>query len=214
MIKFVRRGCCVFLMILFLFDVSRAADLYAGGRVGLNLSAIFGDTVTSRTMGVGLNAAVFFSAWLNDKFGVQPELAVSTKGERWTRDDYTSWDHYATKLTYLEIPVLAKWKFLKHETLVPALFAGPNLGLLLSAESEVGGSTLDQKPVTNTMDFGVTAGVSLDIKRNNFIIPIDIRYTLGLVDYPQDNTYKVTNGVFSISAGLGYLVNAKKEKEF
>jgi hypothetical protein len=211
--KSVRSGCCVLLSVLFLFSASSAAEYAAGGRVGLNLSAIFGDSIPGRTMGVGLNAALFFSAWLNDRFGAQADLLVSTKGERWSVDDYGNWDHYATRLTYLEIPVMAKWKFVKHETLVPALFVGPDLGLLLAASSEIKGSTLDQKPVTKSFDFGVTVGTSLEIRRNNSIIPVDIRYTLGLVNYPKDAAYKVRNGVFSV-AGLGFLLNVKQEKEF
>jgi hypothetical protein len=212
--KSVRSGCCVFLSVLFLCTAAGAAEYAAGGRVGLNLSAIFGDSIPGRTMGFGLNASVFFSAWLTERFGVQPELFLSTKGERWSVDDYGNWDHYATKLTYLEVPVLAKLKIVKSETLVPVFFLGPDLGLLLGASSEIKGSTLDQKPVTKSVDFGVTAGTSLEIRRNNSIIPIDIRYTLGLINYSKDAAYKVKNGVFSVSAGLGFLLNVKKEKEF
>jgi hypothetical protein len=214
MIKRFRVIYCIVLSVLFLSTASSAAEYAAGGRVGLNLSAIFGDSVTGRVMRVGLNACVFFSDWINDRFGVQPELFLSTKGERWTVDDYSNWTNYATKLTYLEIPVLAKLKIVKNETLVPVFFLGPDLGLLLSATSEIKGTTLDQASVTKGYDFGVTVGTSLEIRRGTSIIPIDIRYTLGLVNYPKDETYKVRNGVFSVSAGLGFLLNAPKEKEF
>jgi hypothetical protein len=72
---------------------------------------------------------------------------------------------------------------------------------------------------TQPVDVGLTAGFSLDWRRGNAVVPIDIRYSIGFIDFlkrdpsdPYDRT--LLHSVFSISAGLGWIFDFTKQKEF
>jgi hypothetical protein len=206
------------LAVLCLAGSGSAAEISAGGRVGLNVSAIFGDTVQGLTPRVGFNLGLYSTQWLNEKLGFQEELMINTKGERWKSGeiDYTAYNHYATSLTYLDIPLLVKWRFMANDALRPSLYAGPDLAFPLIADAAYNGNTVDMMQVTNGLDFGFTAGLSFDIRQGTMFIPLDIRYTLGLTDYAKTGELNLhqRNGVFSISAGLGFLLDFMKKKEF
>jgi len=195
-----------------------SAELSAGGRIGLNVSAIFGDTVQGLTPRFGFNVGLYTTQWLNEKLGLQEELVIDMRGERWTSDPSAlmSYSNYATNFTYLDIPLLVKWRFVNNDALRPSLYLGPTFAFPLIAQAEYMGNTKDMLEQTNRFDFDVTAGFSLDIRRGNAFIPIDVRYILGLTNFAKASDYNahVTHGVFSISVGLGSLLDFQKHKEF
>jgi hypothetical protein len=210
------------LLVLVFLQSAPALEFSAGARLGLNVSGILGDTVKLNMPRFGLCVGAFASEWINESFGLQEELVIGFRGESLKNADSLNplWDRYPTHFTYLEVPILAKWKFLKRDKFRPVLYGGPNIAFPLISESVyVGGNTYDKMPQTQPVDVGLTVGLSLDMLRGNAVIPIDVRYTLGFIDFlkrdPQ-NPYdlRLTHSVFSISAGLGWIFDFTKKKEF
>jgi hypothetical protein len=194
-----------------------AAEISAGGRLGINVSSIFGDTVKSRVPRVGLNLGAYATQWFSERLGLQEELVIGTRGERWKSDPMglLAYNNYATNFTYLDVPILVKWRLSKNDNVRKALFIGPDLAFPLVAEAEYKGNTADMKMNTQPVDFGMTAGFSVDIRRGDYFIPIDVRYMLSLTNFAKSSDYDahVMHGVFSISVGVGHLVNFKKTEE-
>jgi hypothetical protein len=210
------------LLVLVFLQSAPALELSAGARLGLNASGILGDTVKLMMPRFGLCVGAFASEWINERFGLQEELVIEFRGESMKSADSVNpiWNLYPTHFTYLEVPILAKWKFLKWDKFRPVLYGGPNIAFPLISESvNVGGGTYDKMSITQPVDVGLTVGLSLDILWGNMVIPIDVRYTMGFIDFlkrdPQ-NPYNIrlTHSVFSISAGLGWIFDFTKKKEF
>jgi hypothetical protein len=198
-----------------------AVELSAGARIGMNLSGILGDTVNSiMAPRFGITGGFFCSQWINDRLGLQEELGFSFRGESWKDPDkYISQiaNKYAFRFTYIEVPVLVRWKFIKQENVRPVLYAGPLFAMPIIAESEtLPGNTEDMKEKTQPFDLGLTAGLSFEVKQGNAVIPIDIRYTWGATNYLKNPDYNLElhHSVVSISAGLGWIMDFAKKKEF
>jgi hypothetical protein len=215
------------LLVLVFMQSAPAMELSAGARIGLNMSGVLGDTSkhTAELMmpRFGFNFGAFASEWINESFGLQEELVIGFRGESWKNADsidLSLWNKYPIHFTYLEVPILAKWKFLKKDNLRPVLYGGPNIAFPIIAEAvSVGGNTLDMMSSTQPVDVGLTVGLSLDWKRGNAVVPIDVRYTMGFIDFLKRdalNPYdiRLTHSVFSISAGLGWIFDFTKKKEF
>jgi hypothetical protein len=218
---FIVIGCVLFLS---LSRTAAAAEYSGGARLGIGVSSIFGDSVQNLSPRFGFNIGLYATEWLSAKWGLQQELVIGARGSRWTSDPTLTlstsmaYSNYATNFTYLEIPLLVKWRISDNEAVRPALYLGPTFAFPLVAEADYQGSLTDLMQKTNRFDFDVTAGASLDIRRDNFFIPIDIRYTLGLTNYAKGNAdidyyAHLRHGVFSISVGLGHLVDFKKKKD-
>jgi len=194
-------------------------ELSLGARLGLNVSGILGDTSTTMAPGFGANGEVFASEWINQSFGLQEEIGFSARGAGWKDPDAKGDANtkYPNAFTYLDIPVLAKWRFVQRENLRPVLYGGFTVGFPLAASLIYQGANQDMMSFINPVDLGLTAGLSFDIKRGNLLIPIDIRYTWGATnflnnskaDYPE----QLHHSVFSISAGLGWILDVGKKKE-
>jgi hypothetical protein len=194
-------------------------ELSVGARLGLNIFGILGDTSKIMAPGFGASGEVFASEWINQSFGLQEEIGLSARGAGWKNPDSTtinSESKYPNSYTYLDIPILAKWCFLKRESLRPALYGGFTVGFPLVASLVYkGGVGDDKKSYINPVDFGLTAGLSLDIKRGNLLIPIDIRYTWGATNFIDKNkadyTVELHHSVFSLSVGLGWIFDLAKK---
>jgi hypothetical protein len=211
------------LLVLVLIQSAPAMEFSAGARIGLNMSGVLGDTIKIMMPRFGFNFGAFASEWINQSFGLQEELVIGFRGESWKNSDsidYSLWNKYPIHFTYLEVPILAKWKFLKWEKYRPVLYGGPNIAFPLISESVArGGNTYDMMPRTQPVDVGLTIGLSLEAIRGNAVIPVDIRYTMGFIDFLKRdalNPYdiRLTHSVLSVSAGLGWIFDFTKKKEF
>ena len=116
------------------------------------------------------------------------------------------------KLSYLELPILFKFKVPVSGPVRPYVFAGPNIGFVMSAKvlNEPNGLTsneTDQKDFTSSIlfafDFG--AGAGFNVAPLTTVI-LDVRYSLGLSNLLNEkggsaNQSIKTNG-FQIVAGV------------
>lgn len=153
------------------------------------------------------NSGPVFGAFLNyrinSQFSIQPEFLYVKKGAKvkgtgsQTFTEFGSISYSVTEklnLTYLEIPVLAKFSIPTQGKIRPSLFAGPAMGVKLSGEYDLqlvmtavgdGVETVrwTGKPDISNMkstDFGLVFGGDVDIALGRASLILDVRYTMGL----------------------------------
>lgn len=153
-------------------------------------------------------------------FSIQPELQYVPNGSKGTfavdnGGTPTSVDA-ALKMNYLELPVLAKFRFPGGSSLMPNIYLGPSAALNLSSKlsgdlTAIGGSTNDETDVKDQVEkvlFGGAVGGGFDMKAGKGILSLDGRYSRSLSDVFK----KATTGTFgtadpkstTVSVTLGY----------
>jgi len=185
------------------FAFSNAQETKFGVKAGLNIANIGGD-IEDASSKIGFNVGGFAEFKISDKFAIQPELLFSTQGAKteWSEDDVTVEEKL--NLSYLNIPVMAKFYVAEKFSLE----AGPQIGFLLSAKSKFEGGGLseevDVKDAYESIDFGVNFGAGYDFTEN---LSAGVRYNLGLSNIAKTEDgedFKMNNSVFSVSVGYKF----------
>ena len=160
-----------------------------GLKAGVNLATISGNVsdLDTRT-GLLFGVVGEFDVWLN--FSIQPELLYSTQGFKADGD--------TVKIDYLNLPIMGKYYVAEGLSLE----FGPQLGLLLSANSEIDDEG-DVGYQYSSIDFGINFGLGYKLESG---LNFGIRYNLGLANMANFideifNDYKIQNSVFQISVG-------------
>ncbi|RYF89092.1 MAG: PorT family protein [Chitinophagaceae bacterium] len=128
---------------------------------------------------------------LAPQFGLQPEVVYSGQGAK------ANTGNAQTKLGYINVPVNLQYMFDNGFRIQ----AGPQVGFLVNAKSEVNNVEADIKDQLKTVDFGVTAGLSYVHVPSGF--GVDARYNLGLTDITESSLNEVKNRGFQV--GVFYL---------
>jgi hypothetical protein len=186
--------CSVIFLTLFSTTKSHAQLSFLvdfGIRGGIS-SATFVDSkqeVDDRRTGVmaGVYASVIIP---RTPFSIQPELLYSQKG--------AEINGTTTDLSYIEIPVLAKFNFIKSNTLKSRLYFGPYVGFNINAEENPESDLGPLEDEVKNNDFGLTFGADVEIQRIN----LGIRYSAGLTEVFENE--EARNSVISIVAGIGF----------
>ena len=207
------------LLILSFSNINAQTHFALGARVGLNIANLSFDPDLTGGLTKSSRTAIKFGALA--EIGFMPMLAlqiepmyaqggtvidnvvfgINTKGK------------VTFKLGYLEIPILLKYKINLPGSVQPYVFAGPNLGFILSTKEldEAGGQSAetDLKDQSSSINFGIDFGAGAGFKVAPMIVVIlDIRYALGLTSIQNDKGKQVsgfnsikTSG-FQIVAGV------------
>lgn len=199
-------------MAAFAFTSVNAQEVTFGAKAGLNLASLGGDVedvdgLTSFHFGAVAEISI------SEKFSVQPELLYSAQGakieESYSEVGYTISGESKLKLNYLNIPIIAKYYVAEGFSVE----AGPQLGLLLSAEEDweysetFEGETTsesgenDVKDEYKGIDFGFNIGVGYKL---NSGLNFAARYNLGLAninDGEGSDDFKINNNVLQVSVG-------------
>jgi len=210
-----------------------------GAKVGLNISSLRGNYPTEideTKSKIGFHIGGFAEYSINDKFSLQPELLISTQGGSSENIEYYGGGSYyesftqTPKLTYLNLPLMLKYKVLEKLNVE----FGPQIGYLISAKSKweyvdstdpsenetlvvdmlndgtyiFGGTIFQYKSKVNRLDFGINLGASYDITKKLFV---QARYNLGLSVLDKNstagtntNSWDLKNSVFQISTGYRF----------
>ncbi len=214
----------VSLFIALICSFSSASNLGLYFKAGLNLSKYYGTDVDvieeipakflpSVAGGVGLRFQIV------DMFTIQPELLFASKGTNLEETDEGDLISMKFRMNYLELPILFKFNIPASETVMPGIYAGPALSILLTSklsyseefDGEKFEDTEDFKDESAPLDFGLVFGGDLAIKAGKGRVILDFRYTLGLLsvikapdDAPSDyEPMDVKNSTLSIFAGYG-----------
>src|SRR3546814_3360456 len=117
------------------------------------------------------------------------EMRISDWSSDVCSSDLEGDDSWKQKLSYLSLPVLARYQLVEGLRLE----VGPQVGLLLSAKSvvDMGGEEVedDIKDNTESIDFGLTGGASYQLPVG---VGIFARYYAGLTDLGKEDTGDVT----------------------
>jgi len=145
-------------------------------------------TLTRATIGA------FALANITPMIGIQAEINYLTTGIWWDDDGLKVTEAYG----YLHIPVLVRARLMTEGTVVPVVFAGPAVGILLSAKWDGD----DEKDSFKSTDFGADLGVGAEIGLGEMKLLVDLRYYLGLTDVYKSTEFSMKNRGFMLTAGL------------
>ena len=180
--------------------VAAAQEVGFGVKGGFNLSTIaFDPSDVEWGTRFGVVAGGFVALPLNSRLTIQPEGLFSQKGGTAEIDDIEA----SIRLTYLEVPVLAKYAVWTGGGRSFSLFGGPSMAFNLSSDTSatVGGEEIDVDidEDVETFDFGIAAGLEYAIGR----FSIDARYTFGLTNLnaAEDDDTILKNRALSVMAG-------------
>jgi hypothetical protein len=160
----------------------RAANMTFGVKGGPTMATGTGDDAEDYSTKVGTAAGAFLCYGISGIFAIQTELLFSMKGAQdngWL-DINGNPISASMNLNYFEIPLLLKVDIPIGEKIEPILYAGPALGILMSAREKFGGQSADIKGLFKTLDIGIVAGagVAYEIKRGWFLL--EARYEIGI----------------------------------
>ncbi len=167
-----------------LMSAVSAQDISFGAKAGINIANFSGDAVGNSSL-IGFHIGGTAEIELSDEFSFQPELMYSAQG--------ASFDFGDSKLTYLNIPLMAKYYVAEGFSLE----AGPQVGFLLSAKNK----DVDFKDEVKGIDFGINAGVGYKLDSG---LNFGVRYNLGLSninDTEDTDDFKTKNTVIQLSVG-------------
>ena len=183
---------------LTLIVVALTVSLFANAQVkfgpiaGVNLANIGGDESSENAMKIGFHVGGIVEISVNDNFMVAPGIIYSIKGAQ----DKSNSD-FKLNLNYLEIPVNAKYKLESGLN----FFAGPYIGILMSAKATDGTTDVDVKEFVQSTDIGVNIGLGFDLESG---LGFSAQYGLGVSNINKDfagipNTSTSTNNCIGIS---------------
>jgi hypothetical protein len=177
------------------------SDVSLGLKAGASLTNLTGADADVFKYRFGFHGGIFANVGLTSLFAFQPELLYSQKGGNIGNNRDVS-----LRLHYIDVP-------LAFHINTGGLFfeAGPQIGFLVAAKSQVGSASTDVKNNFNTVDFGYLFGLGYQLKHG---LGVGLRYNGGFTNVPQSLTVGNTtiqsrqrNGAFQLY--LTYSVNGR-----
>lgn len=141
---------------------------------------------STKSGGTGFGVSANAELALGRMFAVALEPGYTQKSVKWELTQGTARATDERTISYLQIPVLFRVKFIEG-TVRPYAFAGPNIGIVLSSKAKFQGfanipdGEYDAKSTTSSIDFGLEFGGGTEFKVSRQVaLTGDIRYNLGL----------------------------------
>lgn len=191
--------------------VAAAIDFNLGVKGGLSMATYNWTGEHASTNLTRPVFGVFFAFNLNKTFAIQPEIYYLTLGGVETIDSEEMAFKYIDRYKYLHVPVLAKVRLMPDKKLTPILFAGPAMGVLLSARYKyivdgVEEFDKDIKQFRKKTRLSVVFGAGLEYKMDKHMLILDIRYDLGLgnIDTDNDPTDELKTRALMFMVGVGF----------
>lgn len=189
---------------LFLMITNAQAQLSInkGLKGGLNFASISVDPdqeteLESRT---GLAFGGYLEIDPIGPLGVQADVLFSQKGSKTTFGS----ESQTVKVTYVEIPVVAKFSIPLAPTMTYNVHAGPALAFKLSEGLDPEGESGDEDNFKSS-DLGFVVGFGLTVNALVSQVQIDARYTLGLSDVAVEGLgFEAKNRALTLLVGIGF----------
>jgi hypothetical protein len=148
---------------------------------------------------------------LSRTLAIQPEAYYLTQGGTYLDSISGTEFKYIDRWNYIHVPVLAKLRFMPDKKLTPVLFAGPAVGILLSAHYKyfvdgVEEFDKDIKAAFKSTNFSAVFGGGVEYKMDKIMLLLDIRYDLGLanIDSSNDPTDELKTRALMVMVGVGF----------
>lgn len=185
------------LSILLIGNEVTAQHTNIGIKGGLNAYTIKTDNSSNAETKLGYHIGLIGHIHISDQFALQPELVYSVQGAQYT----VAGEEVNLNLNYLNVPLLFQYMFDNGFRLQ----AGPQLGFLASAKSEVNNNDTDVKDNFEKIDVGLGLGASYVNPISNF--GVDVRYNAGLTNINKIGSVESFNRGFQV--GVFYLFKHK-----
>jgi hypothetical protein len=169
-----------------------------GPKVQLNMANLSGDNTSDCKMAALLGFGGFMTMSIIPELDLQGEVMFDQKG-----CDYDP--EGSLTLAYISINALAKYPIpVEGSDIKPAVFAGPSIGILMSATANPGGT--DVKDNFEGLDYGIIFGAGATIPVGDGSIVADIRYNLGLANILKvgGSVNSNQNQVIALSVGYAF----------
>ena len=170
-----------------------------GVKGGVNFATQSSDQPDEVSLGyrIGIVAGGFYTWPLGERFAFQPEVLYSQQGSAVEELGVKA----KTKIDYLLVPVLARYRVSRSVFVV----GGPSMGFKLRAKAsaEFGGSSseVDIGDFVEDFDFGLAAGGGMEFGRYT----VEGRYTFGLSNInAEGDVEKIKNRVISVLGGVRF----------
>jgi Outer membrane protein beta-barrel domain len=161
-----------------------AQSPHFGLKAGVNIASLNVENGVDYNSRASFYAGGLVHIHVAKHLAIQPELFYSGQGGET--------GNTKIRLGYLNMPVLVQYMAGNGFRLQ----TGPQLGLLVSAESETGGVKLNQKDNFNKIDFTWAFGASYQFPGTG--AGIDARYNLGINDVNDGGVGHIKNRVFAV----------------
>ncbi|MBN2070032.1 MAG: PorT family protein [Candidatus Krumholzibacteriota bacterium] len=161
-------------LIALLSGTALAEGMTFGVKAGVNLANLTGDDIDDVKMKLCFGGGVFMNYMMTESISLQPELLFMMKGTKADIDDDAG-----IKLSYIDIPILAKFAVPMEGAFAPCFFAGPYIGFNMSAKEYYEDDEEDLDDV-KAMDFGLVFGGGFEYAMGEGAMTFDVRYALGL----------------------------------
>jgi hypothetical protein len=159
-----------------------------GVKGGLNIYNIVNDNNAKYDTELGLHLGILLHIHMGQNFAVQPEILYSAQGAKYN----TGAGEVNLKLGYVNIPFMFLYMFDNGFR----ISAGPQLGFLTKAQSELNGSKSDVKDSFSKTDFAIGVGIGYINPSSGF--GVDARYNYGLSDINENGSVKSYNRGFQL----------------
>ena len=181
-------------------------EFQIGVRGGLNASAFYDGNLSDQNLRYGFHLGLFTDLALAKSISLQPEIVLSTKGNRITYGDDGGVLSFLkiegkvkTNLTYIDVPLLAKitlWK-------VYNIHLGPYASYLVDGKISVDGTFSNQLSRRNfkSWDYGMAIGAGTDLGR----VSIGTRCHLGMTNIVKSNDVRRLLGNSKNAAWQAYV---------
>lgn len=170
----------------------QAQHFNVGVKGGLNAYNVTGGNFDQK---LGVHLGLLGHLHLTENFGLQPEIYYSMQGGEFRNADTN------LNLGYINIPVLLQYMFNNGFRLQ----AGPQIGVLASANTVAGNTTVDVKDNYKNIDLGLGLGASYVHPPTGF--GVDARYNLGMTNISENTSLDYRNRGFQL--GVFYLFKHK-----
>jgi hypothetical protein len=171
--------------------------LHAQPPIGLRTGVNFSDQYVekdgaeeARNSKAGFMLGMYFTAAVNDKIAIQPEIMFSKMGSEAVDSDLTY------PFNYLSIPVFFKYNISRKVH----VHAGPQFGVLLTARIADNNSFVDVKESFKGTEWGANGGIGVNLGRTD----IGVRYYYGLSNIVKDATVAETYKNSALQLIIGY----------
>ena len=135
----------------------------------------------------GLQLGIFYTHTISKYFAIQPELFYSQRGINFYKIEQYNIS-YNLNVSYLEIPVLFKYKLPFEWTVTPTILAGPYAAFKLSANRTLNiweDSSTKSVPGVKNFDYGLVFALNFELAELYPSPLLEIRFNLGLANTMQ-----------------------------
>jgi len=203
---------------MLMITVSFANEKKVAFKGGVNISSIRGDlsdqmgSTLHPNFGIIGGASIEFP--LSNQISLQPELLFNSKGYHFDAIQYDNIGNGTEisvdiSLNYLTLPTFFKVKFNSNNKVIPNIYLGPVLGILLNAVEETDGEKSSVNNDYSTLDIGTIFGGEIHFMIDNRLLLLDLRYSLGLSNIHKNSadSWRTTNSTFSVMIGYGFTIS-------